>query len=46
VTYVFDEFLSEWFLGQVQSEPSLAIAESAFFNLVGPNSWNRNFTVN
>jgi hypothetical protein len=45
-TYVFDEFELKWYLGLVETEPSLAIAESAFFNLVGPNSWNRNFTVN
>jgi hypothetical protein len=44
--YIFDEFDLQWVRNNVPSEPSLAIAESAFFNLVAPNSWNRNFTVN
>lgn len=45
-TYVFDEFALQWFQGLNQVEPSLAIAESAFFNLQAVNQWNRNFTVN
>jgi len=45
-TYIFDEFELKWFKGLDQVEPSLGIAESAFFNLIAPNNWNRNFTVN
>jgi hypothetical protein len=44
--YIFDEFGGGWFLGLESKEPSLGIAESAFFNLIAPNNWNRNFTVN
>jgi len=45
-TYIFDEFDQIWVRNGVPNQPSLGIAESAFFNLVAPNSWNRNFTVN
>ena len=45
-TYIFDEFDLIWVRDGLPNQPSLAIAESAFFNLVAPNSWNRNFTVN
>jgi len=45
-SYNFDEFDLIWVRDGVPSEPSLGIAESAFFNLVAPNNWNRNFTVN
>jgi hypothetical protein len=45
-TYIFDEFELAWYRNGVLNEPSLGIAESAFFSLVAPNTWNRNFTVN
>ena len=45
-TYTFDEFDAAWKQGDTFIEPSLGIAESAFFNLQAPNNWNRNFTVN
>jgi hypothetical protein len=46
-TFTFDEFELKWFNGQaVQEEPSLGIAESAFFQRQAAGTWNRSFTVN
>src|SRR6266540_404504 len=44
--YIFDDFDLIWVKNAVPNEPSLGIAESAFFLRSAGGSWNRNFTVN
>jgi hypothetical protein len=44
--YVFDDIDLVWLKNGVPEEPSLAIAESAFFLRSAGGTWNRNFTVN
>jgi hypothetical protein len=45
-TYTFDEFDLVWVRQGQPEEPTLGIAESAFFQRQNPGTWNRNFTVN
>jgi len=46
-SFTFDEFDMVWKNGSGGiEEPSLGIAESAFFQRLSATTWNRNFTVN
>jgi len=47
LSYTFDDIDLIWVNGMgMPEEPSLGIAEAAFFLTGAPKSWNRNFTVN
>jgi hypothetical protein len=44
--YTFDDLGNEWVRNGLSDEPTLGIAESAFFLRSAGGSWDRTFSVN